>query len=67
MYYSVFNINFLRASYVTDEVLISGDPAMNRADKVPSLIEEKEGQEAHKSTNKPENSWRPGALDRDFS
>lgn len=67
MYYSFFNINFLRASYVTDEVLSSGDPAMNRADKVPSLIEKKEGQEAHKRTNKPENSWRPSVSGRDFS
>lgn len=35
----------MRASYITNKVLGSGDPAKNRADKAPPLIEEKHTRE----------------------
>lgn len=59
------NIYFLRVSHVTDIILCSGDPAMNRADKLPSLIEEDEGQKTHKEANR-KIAWRPGVPGRDF-
>lgn len=58
-------IYFLRASHVMDSILGSGDPAVSKADTVPSLIEEDQGQKTHEEI-KQKVVQRPGVPGRNF-